>query len=86
MRIFKQDIQLPVEAIIEEKVAAMIATAVEAAKQEVYAEIADSLKSAGEVDMYNYESMESLAGKYGCQLAGERIEWLTDHATQEELI
>ena len=53
-----------------------IDAAITLAKQEVYAEIADSLKSAGEQNLYDYSSIEEQAGKAGCALAGERIEWL----------
>jgi len=62
----------------EEEVALMIANAIHAAKQEVYAEIADSLKSAGEVDHYEWMSISEQAGKAGCAMAGEHIEWLVE--------
>ena len=48
------------------------------AQQEVYREIADSLKSAGERDLYEYADIEEQAAKAGCALAGERIQWLVN--------
>ena len=69
------------EIMSKAEIEKMIKAAVHAAKQEVYAEIADSLKEAGERD-YEYASMNTLAGKAGCALAGERISWLVEHESQ----
>jgi hypothetical protein len=55
-----------------------IGDAVKKAQQEVYREIADSLKSAGEVDHYAYHSMDELAAKGGCAMAAERISWMVE--------
>ncbi len=66
------------ELISRDQVKALIATAVQEAKQEVYREIADSLESAGEMDLYNHTSMDQQAAHAGCAMAGERIQWLVE--------
>ena len=62
----------------EEEIQIMIDNAVHAAKQEVYREIADSLKSAGEMDMYNFQSIESQCTAHTARELGDRISWLVE--------
>ena len=56
----------------------VIDDSVKEAKQEVYREISDSLKLAGDMDYYNYMSIEEQAAKSGCTMAGECISWLVE--------
>jgi hypothetical protein len=45
-------------------------------KQEVYKEIADSLKSAGELDLYNFQSIEEQCSAHTARNLGDRVSWL----------
>jgi hypothetical protein len=51
---------------------------VKAITQEVYKELADSIKSAGDLDMYNFQSIEAQTAAHAAREIGERISWLVE--------
>ena len=78
MNLFKSDLQLPVETIINEVVPAMIEAAVKEATQATYRELADSFKGAGELDLYSYSSIEEQTTAHAARELGDRIGWLVE--------
>ena len=64
--------------IAKEQVEAMIAKAIQDAKQEIYRELVDSFESAGDLDHYNYQSIESICSAHTARELGDRIKWMVE--------
>lgn len=47
-------------------------------RQEVYAELADSIAGAGEIDLYNFQSIEAQCSAHTARDIAERIKWLVE--------
>ena len=62
----------------EDEVLFLIEAAVKAAKQEIYAELADSFKSAGEMSHYDFQSIEDQCTAHTARGLGDRISWLVE--------
>lgn len=71
---------------IQEMIDTSIRIAAKQIAQEVYREISASLISAGERDLYNYDSIEEQCAKLGCAMAGDRIRWMVEEETQQGLL
>ena len=61
-----------------EIVKTMITNALADQRQEIYQELADSFKSAGELDLYSFQSIESQCSAHTARDLGDRISWLVE--------
>ena len=83
------DVRAIVEVAVEAALAAerqatnavlpgIIARALVAERQEIYAELADSFKSAGEMSHYDFQSIEDQCTAHTARGLGDRISWLVE--------
>jgi len=62
----------------EEEIQVMIDNALARQRQEIYKEIADSIAGAGELDCYNFQSIEAQCSAYAARDIADRIKWLVE--------
>lgn len=66
------------ELVTRSEVEEMIGEAIKQTTRFILTELADSFKSAGEIDLYNYQSIESQCTAHTARELGDRIGWLLE--------